>query len=806
MRGGEGSPRSRRSWLREMGAVLRSSPVQSARRRTYTVLEMDTDKRIAAVGNAGITSLPRRQGILLSRGVPMPIDAKILEFGGPAKVLEDRIKRVSRQALGCSLAVVRWLAPDGKLEGSEWVCLNPHRDDHSHGSLKVNTATGKWGEFKPGGKGGGDLVGAVEYFLGCSSMGEACEALERFLGAAVPSAGREGTFPRQKEKFEKRGMQRKPAWFPELGKPDATWVYRDAGGAFIGEVWRWNATPGREKQIRPLLLGADGLWCWTWPASPRPLFNLDRIAAIRTPILLCEGEKSADAAEVLFPGAVASTAMSGARSVAATAWGPLAGRHVLVWADADTAGDAYAEAVIERAFEVGAASVRRLVLSSVGIAAGSKEDAADLVARGWNAARFAKESRWDVVESPAKEKVGGSDEFETGQITRDRLDDPAHPGPGAVDELPTIDPVAERVQGEAGAGEDVEPLEVTPWADVESRPLRFLMQHYLPAGEVAILGANGGCGKSFVALSWAAHIAAGRAWGPLAVSKGKVLFLSFEDPAHTMKYRLMNIIEEHGLDGAAVFGGIDLVDATGFNALAFERSEGGVKRLEFSDTFARLKVMASGYSLIIIDNASECFDGDENSKRQVKTFIKALKRTVVEHDGCVLLLNHIDKHGARNGTNGNSYSGSAAWNNSPRSRIALVGDELIHEKLNGGRKREEPMPIFWTNSGEKSVPVPDAFGTMRAKLITDQFNADDTAALAALGEAIEAGERVWASASAFDVLVLRPGFPTVFAEDKRRLLATLARLETQGRIAKVEVKDKTTNYRPRQFWEVSRVD
>jgi hypothetical protein len=417
-----------------------------------------------------------------------------------------------------------------------------------------------------------------------------------------------------------------------------------------------------------------------------------------------------------------------------------------------------------------------------------------------------------VVEFPAKERIPDEPgEFETGQVTRDRLDDPAHPGPGAVeDELPTIDPVAD--QGGAagpGPGPDVEvmPLDVTPWESIVEKPPTFLMDPFLPAGEVCVLGSHGGSGKSFVALSWAAHIAVGKPWGPLAVTQGRTCFLSFEDPARMVKFRLMNIIEEHGFDQAAVFSGIDLIDATDLDALVFEDSDKGIKRLEFTDIYRRLEKMIANYALVIVDNISECYDADESAKRQVKTFIKALKRLVIGHDGCVLLLGHIDKQAARNGSNGNSYAGSAAWHNSPRSRIALVDGELVHEKLTGARPRDEPLPIVWTNKGYKSVPVPDAFGTLRSKTMREQFDADDALILDALREATEAGEDVKASGrSTLETLSVRPGFPEVLVGEKRRVFTSLVRLEQGGKISKVEVKDKSTNYRAVKFWRVSRIE
>jgi hypothetical protein len=62
-------------------------------------------------------------------------------------------------------------------------------------------------------------------------------------------------------------------------------------------------------------------------------------------------------------------------------------------------------------------------------------------------------------------------------------------------------------------------------------------------------------------------------------------------------------------------------------------------------------------------------------------------------------LAHVDKFAARNGSAGQSYSGSTAWHNSARSRLALTEKngtvELAQEKLNIGA-RAEPLSLMWT--------------------------------------------------------------------------------------------------------------
>ncbi len=58
----------------------------------------------------------------------------------------------------------RWL-PDGRMEGSEYVALNPTRSDRRPGSFKVNLRTGKWADSATGDR-GGDVISLAAYLSG----------------------------------------------------------------------------------------------------------------------------------------------------------------------------------------------------------------------------------------------------------------------------------------------------------------------------------------------------------------------------------------------------------------------------------------------------------------------------------------------------------------------------------------------------------------------------------------------------------------------------------------------------------------
>src|SRR5215469_9398423 len=105
------------------------------------------------------------------------------------------------------------------------------------------------------------------------------------------------------------------------------------------------------------------------------------------PVAVCEGEKAVDAARRLLPGFVVVTSPNGNKSADKADWSPLRGRDVVIWPDADLAGDEYAEGMSKCAAEVEAKSI---AVVSTPDAVKEGWDAADALAEGWTTADAAK--------------------------------------------------------------------------------------------------------------------------------------------------------------------------------------------------------------------------------------------------------------------------------------------------------------------------------------------------------------------------------------------------------------------------------
>jgi hypothetical protein len=290
----------------------------------------------------------------------------------------DHIKRIAEAACGHGLAILEHWLPGGKKEGVNYVVRNPQRSDAHAGSLSINIDSGLGADFATG-EAFKDFVAVVAFAQG-AGMSEAAQALAAFLGIPLGVAvapERPASSPKAQPRPEPKwhalqpvspGADPPPVAHPTLGKPDHTATYRDTGGQVLGYVCRWNATPKRKKEFRPLTWCTDATgrseWQWqTWPL-PRPLYGLELLAKRpKAVVMLHEGEKAAEAARTLLPDHVSMCWPNGAASADKADFGPLAGRTVLLWRDYDEPGLKAMQAAAKALKKAAAKSVKFVNLS-----------------------------------------------------------------------------------------------------------------------------------------------------------------------------------------------------------------------------------------------------------------------------------------------------------------------------------------------------------------------------------------------------------------------------------------------------------
>ncbi len=78
-------------------------------------------------------------------------------------------------------------------------------------------------------------------------------------------------------------------------------------------------------------------------------------------------------------------------------------------------------------------------------------------------------------------------------------------------------------------------------------------------------------------------------------------------------------------------------------------------------------------ALVVLDTAADLFEGNENSRTQVRQFIQGALGKIAREANCgVLLCAHPSANGL---SNGSGNGGSTAWHNTVRSRLYLSSDD-----------------------------------------------------------------------------------------------------------------------------------
>lgn len=344
------------------------------------------------------------------------------------------------------------------------------------------------------------------------------------------------------------------------------------------------------------------------------------------------------------------------------------------------------------------------------------------------------------------------------------------------------------------------PVDVAGVLTRPSPPPRFVWEGYAPRGVVTLLGAHGGTGKSTIALMLAAAVATGRELFGIATDAAPVVFASFEDGAHIVRHRLAHICQCWGINPAGL-AGLHIVDGTENPELFASDGRGpGDVTPAYSELLAL--VQQTGAGLVIVDNASDAYGGDEIQRRQVRAFMRALAVIAREGDAAVLLLAHVDKGTSRKErSDTEGYSGSTAWHNSARSRIFMSRDDgvltLAHQKSNLAKLRE-PLALQWPEGG-----LPEAVQALSPVVQGISDRVDTKALLRLIAEFSERGEHVTtATTSRTHAAKLLAGESTYPKGRKPADVFNLLRkAERAGQL--VRVMRSAENRHQKEVWEVT---
>lgn len=380
------------------------------------------------------------------------------------------------------------------------------------------------------------------------------------------------------------------------------------------------------------------------------------------------------------------------------------------------------------------------------------------------------------------------------------------------DEQPTADADTDEQAGPAGAelpeptpAVDIPSVDVAGVLSNPSPPPDFAWAGRVPAGHVTLLSGHGGSGKSTLGLQLAVAVAAGRPLLGQETTKGRALVFSAEDAAPLLRHRLAAICREMDIAPPVLAENLTVLDASAEPVLHRELVEFGTRTLTATPIFHRLAEIVDEQrpALLVIDNASDSFEGSENDRTQVRAFVRALAKLARETASrpAIVLLTHTPK--ASVGGRGESYSGSTAWHNSARARLSMtpVKDEpgavvLSLDKLNVAPMTAPALRLTRTHGGV--LVLDESTGRQ-----SDEQDAEPTKAiLRVLADFNRRGEHISASqtahTNAWKLCRPEPGFPKRAYPAAGPLFVAIRQMERDGLIAKASYTD---DYRKeRQEW------
>lgn len=351
-----------------------------------------------------------------------------------------------------------------------------------------------------------------------------------------------------------------------------------------------------------------------------------------------------------------------------------------------------------------------------------------------------------------------------------------------------------------------EPLDLEALAEQEPEPPKFIVPGWLPCGTAALLAGHGGVGKSAIALYLAVCMAAALSFFGLAVARCRVMYLSCEDRAGVLHWRLSRICAHLGIDLGRLRGWLDIVDLVGHDSVLWERNP----RNSLTTTTAYLelqaRIRAQGTEVLIVDGISDAFGGNEISRSEVGRFVNSLVGLIPADRGAVLLLGHISKPAVAG--NGEGYSGSTAWHNKTRARWYLypeteqgeedsrpqkTGDLILELQKSNHGPIDQSMRFRWDDQAHMFTGEAVGLSAFDRK---HQDREEQGAILRAIKGCMEAKVTVYAAMqgpyTAFMALSLRPEFPATLKgrnpASKRRFRRQIEQLRQIRAIEETEYR------------------
>ena len=175
----------------------------------------------------------------------------------------------------------------------------------------------------------------------------------------------------------------------------------------------------------------------------------------------------------------------------------------------------------------------------------------------------------------------------------------------------------------------------------------WVVDRFLPAAEVTMLGGDGGTGKTTLALQLGISCVSGDGWLGLPVNRCNVIYVSAEDPEAEVHYRLEQITK-HSPVASDELRQFNLIDMAGKDATLAFFDKGLLKPTQL---LTRIEDIAREHcaGCLVFDSVADFFGGNENERREVRAFVGLLRGLAMRLNDAVVFLAHPSVDGIKTG-------------------------------------------------------------------------------------------------------------------------------------------------------------
>ncbi|MGH8615539.1 MAG: AAA family ATPase, partial [Gammaproteobacteria bacterium] len=291
-----------------------------------------------------------------------------------------------------------------------------------------------------------------------------------------------------------------------------TFDYCDEAGTVLFQVVRYE--PKEFRQRRPD--GPD--WIWNMKDARRVLYRLPALLADPAQLIVVhEGETACEAAIAAGLPGCHTTTSGGASNGHLTDLSPCIGRHVVICADLDDAGEHYATTLAARLLTIGATSVKIVRWPEVP----EHGDAVEWLQNGGTPAQF------DLLCEQAREEE---------------------------QEVPEADNSFRAYRPGPLHESNFHPLQASELLAEVPEPVEWVIEDFLPTGSLGLIAGKPKEGKTTLVYELCVKVAQGLPFLGRTTKKGGALILAVEEHRRDVTLRLQGLGAE-GLDGLYVHVG-----------------------------------------------------------------------------------------------------------------------------------------------------------------------------------------------------------------------------------------------------------